>query len=308
LSSLPAHERIGGEAPAALAALRRAERELLEAAALREVRALDRVRAGIARLGELGSPAGFAERAAEELGASSDLDRVVISEVRDGQLLPYTAWVRDEPQPGATTARVRGIAVPLAYPLVEAEIAQEGRPAIVEVDARGRRTPAALRDALGWDSYVAVALTLSGATAGMLHADARRPLEQLDLHVASLFGDGLTAALERAALHDVLRHHRQELRGAVAWLSERLAHGAAPQGPAEPPAPVDGEDAGAPGGLTAREAEVIGLLARGMTNMAIARALVISEGTVKYHVKNILHKLGATSRADAVAKYLRGSS
>jgi LuxR family transcriptional regulator, regulator of acetate metabolism len=62
------------------------------------------------------------------------------------------------------------------------------------------------------------------------------------------------------------------------------------------------------GDLTAREGEVIGLLARGMTNMAIARALVISEGTVKYHVKNILRKLQATSRADAVAKYLRGPS
>ena len=44
-----------------------------------------------------------------------------------------------------------------------------------------------------------------------------------------------------------------------------------------------------------------------MTNMAIAEALVMREGTVKYHVKNILRKLGATSRADAVARYARAN-
>jgi DNA-binding CsgD family transcriptional regulator len=304
VSSLPASERIGAGLDL-LAALHRAERELLEQEAARRESALDRVRDGIGRLGELGSPAGFVERAVEELGASSDLDRVVVSEIRDGHLHPHAAWVRDEAEPGATAARLRPLAIRLAYPLAEAEAAQQGRPALVEV--RGRRTPAQLRDVLGWESYVVVPLTLSGAIAGMLHADARRPLDELDLEVASLFGDGLTSALERAALHDILRHHRQELRGAVAWMSERLAHGAVAAAPGEPAPVEDGSEARAPGDLTAREAEVIGLLARGMTNMAIARALVISEGTVKYHVKNILHKLQATSRADAVARYLRGT-
>ena len=57
--------------------------------------------------------------------------------------------------------------------------------------------------------------------------------------------------------------------------------------------------------LTARELDVLRLLARGQTNLAIARALVVREGTVKYHVKNILRKLGATSRADAVSRYAR---
>ena len=47
------------------------------------------------------------------------------------------------------------------------------------------------------------------------------------------------------------------------------------------------------------------LLARGHTNREIANALVVREGTVKYHVKNILRKLGATSRADAVARFVR---
>ena len=49
------------------------------------------------------------------------------------------------------------------------------------------------------------------------------------------------------------------------------------------------------------------LLARGYTNVAIANELVVREGTVKYHVKNILRKLGATSRADAVSRFVRAS-
>ena len=57
--------------------------------------------------------------------------------------------------------------------------------------------------------------------------------------------------------------------------------------------------------MTAREVEVLRLLARGQTNLEIARTLVVREGTIKYHVKNILRKLGATSRADAVSRYAR---
>jgi ATP/maltotriose-dependent transcriptional regulator MalT len=55
------------------------------------------------------------------------------------------------------------------------------------------------------------------------------------------------------------------------------------------------------GGLTAREVEVLGLVARGMTNRAIAGALGISEKTVARHVSNIFTKLGLSSRAAATA-------
>jgi DNA-binding CsgD family transcriptional regulator/tetratricopeptide (TPR) repeat protein len=54
-------------------------------------------------------------------------------------------------------------------------------------------------------------------------------------------------------------------------------------------------------GLTAREREVIGLVARGYSNRAIADALVISEKTAEGHVSSILSKLGYTSRAQAAA-------
>ncbi|MFF5917458.1 LuxR C-terminal-related transcriptional regulator [Streptomyces flavochromogenes] len=56
-----------------------------------------------------------------------------------------------------------------------------------------------------------------------------------------------------------------------------------------------------PGGLTAREAEVLRLVASGGTNKDIARALVISEHTVARHLNNIFAKLGVGSRASATA-------
>jgi DNA-binding NarL/FixJ family response regulator len=52
--------------------------------------------------------------------------------------------------------------------------------------------------------------------------------------------------------------------------------------------------------LTAREAEVLRLLAQGMTNREIAETLVITERTVKFHVSSILDKLGAGNRTEAV--------
>jgi DNA-binding CsgD family transcriptional regulator len=60
-------------------------------------------------------------------------------------------------------------------------------------------------------------------------------------------------------------------------------------------------EAPAPMGLTGRELEVLGLVARGLTNREIAVALVISEHTVARHVQHILAKLGVSSRTAAGA-------
>ena len=56
-----------------------------------------------------------------------------------------------------------------------------------------------------------------------------------------------------------------------------------------------------PGGLSAREVEVLGQLAHGATNREIATALGISERTVDRHVSNIYTKLDVSSRAAATA-------
>jgi DNA-binding CsgD family transcriptional regulator len=57
--------------------------------------------------------------------------------------------------------------------------------------------------------------------------------------------------------------------------------------------------------LTAREREVVALLAEGLSNKAIARKLGISVDTAKYHVGRVIDKLDATSRTEAVTHAAR---
>lgn len=89
---------------------------------------------------------------------------------------------------------------------------------------------------------------------------------------------------------------RLELRAAYAvfeGLGAAAASRAATQGL--------GEHESAPGGLTARELDVLRLVAAGKSNRVIAAELVVSEHTVARHLNNIFAKLGVSSRAAATA-------
>jgi DNA-binding NarL/FixJ family response regulator len=66
-----------------------------------------------------------------------------------------------------------------------------------------------------------------------------------------------------------------------------------------------GKPSSGPAGLTAREVEVLRLVADGLNNQVIAERLFLSEHTVHRHVANIFNKLSVSSRAAAVAQAAR---
>ena len=85
------------------------------------------------------------------------------------------------------------------------------------------------------------------------------------------------------------------------WLFTVAALSAAGAGaPAAGAAPGDDGPGELPDGLTPREAEVLALIAEGLTNTEIADRLVVSAATVKSHVNHIFAKAGVRDRAQAV--------
>lgn len=106
--------------------------------------------------------------------------------------------------------------------------------------------------------------------------------------------DEIGAALEAAAAGLVVLPPEQ--------VAEMIRSRAATAMPARVLPPRDG---GRPPSLTAREQEILSMLAEGLPNKGIAARLGISDHTVKTHVEAVFEKLGASTRAEAVARAVR---
>ncbi len=286
------------------------ERELSELEYVRRSDALERVADGIRRLAEVGSTDGIVARAAAEFGGCSEFSRVLISEVIERTLQPIAIWDRsDQAEADQALTTLQDTPIALEYPLIEAEVLRGPGAAVLDAERSPARGAGPLTRVLGSRAYVVVALSVQGDPIGLLHAshsDGSRPLHQVDAEVAAKYAAGLAGVFERAVLRHTLELHRAELRSAAQWMGGRLSR------LSELATPTAGRpDAGGAvrlvESLTPRELEVLRLLARGHTNLAIANTLVVREGTVKYHVKNILRKLGARSRTEAVSRFVRSS-
>jgi len=88
-------------------------------------------------------------------------------------------------------------------------------------------------------------------------------------------------------------------RGEAAMTRQTTAHLMKGLAGASPQKPLLNQD------LTQREIEILQLIANGMSNKVIAEKLCVSDNTVKYHLKNMMQKLGVQNRTEAVAHAIR---
>lgn len=242
-----------------------------------------------------------AVRAVPVAAATLGFDRVLYSQIVHGRWMPVAAagesgWAAEVVERGRRRPKL------IDRSLAEHDLVRRARPILVPLTggSAGHGPPA-------WPTrgYVAVPVVQAGSVIGMLHADfpsrgcCPGAAEQAALWT---FAEGVGHVLAEAALLDSLRR----LRGRLASLAYDIPPEPDPVGPgcaAGEVAPA-ADDADR---LTRREREVLDLMAAGRTNGQIARQLVITEGTVKSHVKRILCKTGTANRAEAAAVWVRGS-
>ena len=285
--------------------------------------ALTAVRQAIDQLRSITSPASMLAQAPAALCGASKLDRVVLSLTEEGRMVAEAVHLSGDRSGAADVlARMRAKPIALEHPLIETELLRRRRATIVDDAQVHPRVDPRLVELMGWTSYAAAPLVVGPHVIGMVHAD-RGPgqrLDVLDRDVLWEFTSLLAQAYESASLRRALRHEREQLREFLDWLGARSGEltdaplrlatmQRPPRRSAAPPvAPVGGgrdDRVVFEGLLTRRELDVLRLLADGNSNKAIAEALVISDGTVKFHVNSILRKLRVANRAEAVSRYLR---
>lgn len=319
-ASLVAHLRERGPDPAAtveLAAhactLQRQAIALAELdvdARLRRFAGCDRA---LGRLRPTPGTAALLDHVCDELAGGCGFARVMLSRVTDGRWLPWMVNEAVSAAPWFTEWSDR--AIRLDEMIVESRLLGPDRPALV-ADTTARDVHPIIR-AGGSTSYVVAPIMLAGHVAGFFHADHPadgHECDTVDRDVLWAFARGFARIYDRTALDERLRTRRVEVTGllqaAIAEVDDlataepALAVDPGEDQPAEStpaPAPATG---GRLGRLTPREREVLDLIVAGARNGEIARRLVISEGTVKSHVKHVLAKLGAVNRAQAIAHSL----
>jgi LuxR family transcriptional regulator, regulator of acetate metabolism len=303
--------------------LKETQGRLREARLAQRIAAFASVQDALGRLHGMTSVSQLIDRIPEE-ACRLGFDRAMISRVHGSLWVPEAVHVGGDPGWAREILRVgRDEAQLLNHMILETEMVRRRGPLLVpDAQTDPRVHPALAAETLS-RSYVAAPIMPEGQVIGFLHADCylrRRHVDEFCRDVLWMFAQGVGCAFERTVLSERLHALRATVgrmtvditkvtdelvdaevqvartdRENVAEARSGAAMFAAGHSPAD-------------SALTRREIEVLRLMATGETNAGIAARLIISEGTVKSHVKHILRKLGAANRAEAVCRYLRMES
>jgi DNA-binding CsgD family transcriptional regulator len=229
--------------------------------------------------------------------------RVLVSAVQDQEWLPRHLYVRAVGESKSQSFNGLSIGTPIALAMSspENEVIRNQAGVAVSAGANGQ-------------GYLVAPIVSEGTVVGLLHAQfPESPVVtvagRVDLFEA--FTECLGVVYESAVLNEKasqLRMEVEKLRVAVnrVELSARVSPSMGLTALPDNGIGYEGEPPAAPE-LTDRQREVMSHLATGATNRDIARCLLISEDTVKSHLKQIAAKFNTTTRAAALALYLEDS-
>jgi DNA-binding CsgD family transcriptional regulator/GAF domain-containing protein len=303
------------ELAAVLLQLGDARAALKDAELTRRAASVTDVHAGLRRLRSVDSVAQLTDLvplAVHRLG----FNRVMLSRLRGPCWVARSAFVAGDATLAEAMVRVGQAAPGRVDPGWPESDAVHRRVAILVPDAqRNPRVHPELKALTSTREYVSAPLVAGGKVIGLLHADrsaTAAPLTELDRDLLGLFAEGLGFVFERTVCHEQLtalkRRLEEQARSVGELIDGFLDAGAL--GPAMPAMPASAAGPARPfllsgplAELTRRELEVLSHLADGRPTAQIASMLFVSAGTVKTHVKHLLHKLGAANRAEAVARY-----
>jgi DNA-binding CsgD family transcriptional regulator len=312
-----------GDLGAALVALQSLRSEVHDHDVHDRLDRLSAIEAGLAPLRWIQDPDDLLARACEAVVHSGGFDRALLSRVEDRIWRPWKAYAVHEGEDERDFRQWMGTApeIPLDHLLLESEMVRRHGPALVQDPDHDPRVYRPMIEASGLTPYVAAPIMPAGRVIGFLHADNESGLvSELDRDVLGAFADGFGHIFERAVLLRRLQDQREQVREAMLTVEHVLADlanaeldlaGRSTRARADPD--TVRLSAGSPLArssrldllLTARELEVLELMATGATNNRIAEQLVITDGTVKSHVKRVLRKLHSANRAEAISRYLR---
>jgi LuxR family transcriptional regulator, regulator of acetate metabolism len=203
---------------------------------------------------------------------------------------------------------------PLGPWLHESEVLRRQRAVLVEDATSDPRALGLLPASI---SFVAAPLVCHERPVGLIHVDlgaSDQVLTEYDRETVWAFAEGFGYALEGCVLSERLRAQSARVvalvrstEASVVELSRPDIQLGAPDVRVVPPQVRARPANGLEHDLTRRELEVLGMLAEGETNAGIARRLIVSEDTVKTHVKHIFRKLGVHNRSQAVSRYFQAS-
>ncbi|WP_250283938.1 MULTISPECIES: LuxR C-terminal-related transcriptional regulator [unclassified Frankia] len=323
-------ERIGAETHAeliaALTRLGQARISLRDAMLAQRTSTLADVRNTLSRLRDLSTVQDLITRAPAEV-EKLGFGRALLSQIQNSRWVARSAYVRGDPGLAALMVKAGSTdPVLLDQQVLETGMVHRRQPILIKDAQANPQVHPLLKIVTGSRSYVAAPIVSMSTVIGFMHADAytdQRHVDTLDREAIGLFMEGLGYAIERAVFADRMLALRDQLCTYTAGISDLMASFTEDDVSLKPPgslklpgAPVEPvRDIGTnvlaraiedvvDSPLTRREIEVLRHMADGATNARIATRLMVSEGTVKVHVKHILRKLGATNRAEAVSCYL----